>query len=218
MPKNFNLPYLSRNVTEFWKRWHITLSEWLMRYLYISLGGNRKGYVRTLINLVLTMAIGGLWHGAGWNFVLWGLLHGVALCIHKHYMKIKKIGKDFVPTKVGYLVGVVCTFLYANFCWIFFRISDLKVIKRLLIRIFTWSDGVAFYSTWAIVALLAVLIATMVAIVKNRSQQGKIYAVNGYYMIRDLSKFHNMVLLFMVLGIILAMAYAYSNPFIYANF
>lgn len=218
MPRNFNLPYLSRNVTEFWKRWHITLSEWLMRYLYISLGGNRKDYVRTLINLVLTMAIGGLWHGAGWNFVLWGLLHGLALCVHKHYMKIKGIGKDFVPTKIGYLVGVVCTFLYANFCWIFFRISDLQVIKRLLIRIVTWSEGVAFYSTWAIIALLAVLVATIVAIVKNWSQQGKLYTVNGYYMIRDLSKFHNMVLLFTILGIILAMAYAYSNPFIYANF
>lgn len=218
MPKNFNLPYLSRNVTEFWKRWHITLSEWLMRYLYISLGGNRKGYARTLINLVLTMAIGGLWHGAGWNFVLWGLLHGVALCIHKHYMKIKGIGKDYVPTKAGYVVGVICTFLYANFCWIFFRISDQNVIKRLLIRIVTWSDGVAFYSTWAIVVLLVVFFATMVAVAKNRSKQGKLYAVNGYYIVRDLSKFHNMVFLFTEIGIILAMAYAYSNPFIYANF
>lgn len=218
MPKNFNLPYLSRNVTEFWKRWHITLSEWLMRYLYISLGGNRKGYVRTLINLVLTMAIGGLWHGSSWNFVLWGLLHGVALCVHKHYMKIKGIGKDYVPTKVGFFVGVAGTYIYANFCWIFFRITDIKTVGRLLTRIVTWSDGVAFYSTWAILALIIVLIVTAIAIYRSQKQQGQISAVNGFYINRDLSKFWNLVLLFIVLGIILAMAYAYSNPFIYANF
>lgn len=133
-------------------------------------------------------------------------------------MKIKGIGKDYVPTNVCYVIGVICTFLYANFCWIFFRISDLNVINRLLIRIVMWSDGVAFYSTWAIVVLLAVFYATMVAVVKNKSKQRELYEIKGYYIIKDLAKFRNMVFLFTVIGLILAMSYAYSNPFIYANF
>lgn len=83
--KNFNLPYISKNPTEFWKRWHISLSSWLQEYLYIPLGGNRKGKTRTYINLMLTMLIGGLWHGANWTFVAWGALHGIGLCIHKSY-------------------------------------------------------------------------------------------------------------------------------------
>ena len=83
LPVNFNLPYLSRNASEFWKRWHISLSSWLQQYLYIPLGGNRKGRARTYVNLMLTMALGGLWHGADWSFVLWGVGHGLALCAHK---------------------------------------------------------------------------------------------------------------------------------------
>ena len=79
LPENFNMPYLSASITEFWRRWHMTLSSWLKDYLYIPLGGNRKGRARTYINLMLTMLLGGLWHGASWNFVLWGGAHGLAL-------------------------------------------------------------------------------------------------------------------------------------------
>ena len=85
--KNFDLPYLSRNVSEFWKRWHISLSTWLMEYLYIPLGGNRKGRARTYLNLMITMLLGGLWHGAGINFILWGGFHGLALCAHKAWAR-----------------------------------------------------------------------------------------------------------------------------------
>jgi alginate O-acetyltransferase complex protein AlgI len=85
--RNFNLPYLSRNISEFWKRWHISLSSWLKEYLYIPLGGNKKGTLRTYINNMITMLLGGLWHGANWTFVAWGGAHGVALCIHKMYKK-----------------------------------------------------------------------------------------------------------------------------------
>ena len=81
--KNFEQPYLSRNITEFWRRWHISLSSWLKDYLYISLGGNRKGEYRTYLNLFITMLLGGLWHGASWNFVIWGGLHGLYLVFIK---------------------------------------------------------------------------------------------------------------------------------------
>ena len=78
---NFNSPYKSASITEFWRRWHISLSSWLRDYLYISLGGNRKGKFRQYLNLIITMFLGGLWHGASWNFVLWGTFHGVAFSI-----------------------------------------------------------------------------------------------------------------------------------------
>jgi D-alanyl-lipoteichoic acid acyltransferase DltB (MBOAT superfamily) len=81
--RNFNLPYLALNPREFWHRWHISLSTWLRDYLYIPLGGSRRGTLRTYVNLMVTMVLGGLWHGAAWRFVLWGTLHGGALCIHR---------------------------------------------------------------------------------------------------------------------------------------
>jgi D-alanyl-lipoteichoic acid acyltransferase DltB (MBOAT superfamily) len=87
---NFDAPYQSINITEFWRRWHISLSSWLRDYLYISLGGNRKGRIRTYINLFLTMLLGGLWHGAAMRFVIWGALHGLALIIHKLFTSIFK--------------------------------------------------------------------------------------------------------------------------------
>ena len=86
--RNFDSPYQSATITEFWRRWHISLSSWLKDYLYISLGGNRKGRLRIYVNLMITMLLGGLWHGASWQFVLWGALHGAALCLHKLAMNI----------------------------------------------------------------------------------------------------------------------------------
>lgn len=85
---NFDSPYKSASITEFWRRWHISLSSWLRDYLYISLGGNRHGKFRQYLNLIITMFLGGLWHGASWNFVLWGMFHGVALALHKAWMSI----------------------------------------------------------------------------------------------------------------------------------
>ena len=103
-PKNFDAPYKSATITEFWRRWHISLSSWLRDYLYISLGGNRKGKVRTYLNLIITMVLGGLWHGAAIRFVLWGALHGVALAVHKMWLAIvpwaKANGKDTDLSKV----------------------------------------------------------------------------------------------------------------------
>ena len=87
-PMNFNSPYKADSITDFWHRWHISLSTWLRDYLYISLGGNRKGKARTYINLCLTMLLGGLWHGASWNFVIWGGFHGIALASQKFWRNL----------------------------------------------------------------------------------------------------------------------------------
>lgn len=121
---NFNSPYKSASVTEFWHRWHISLSSWLRDYLYISLGGNRKGKIRQYFNLIITMFLGGLWHGAAWNFVLWGMLHGIALAVHKAFRTI--LGRKKGDESHGWkrFFAAIITFHFVCFCWIFFRNSD----------------------------------------------------------------------------------------------
>lgn len=123
IPPNFNSPYQSASITEFWRRWHISLSLWLRDYLYISLGGNRKGKARQNANLFTTMMLGGLWHGASWNFVIWGALHGAGLVVHKWWMRLT--GQD--PKHPGrhpwplHIVAVLVTFHFVCFTWIFFN-------------------------------------------------------------------------------------------------
>ena len=137
-PKNFDAPYKSATITEFWRRWHISLSSWLRDYLYISLGGNRKGKVRTYLNLLLTMVLGGLWHGAALRFVLWGALHGVALALHKMWLSIipwaKAKGEDMNP--LSRLLGVILTFHIVCLGWLLFRAEDMPTVQVMLYQIF----------------------------------------------------------------------------------
>src|SRR6185503_16758905 len=125
-PKNFDSPYLSQSITEFWHRWHISLSAWLRDYLYVPLGGNRKGRARTYVNLFLVMLIGGLWHGAAWNFVVWGALHGVLLALERLRGKAALYGGLPAPLRVG------LTFTLVLMTWVFFRASDVQHAVRYL--------------------------------------------------------------------------------------
>jgi D-alanyl-lipoteichoic acid acyltransferase DltB (MBOAT superfamily) len=121
-PMNFNAPYTSVSITDFWRRWHISLSSWIRDYIYISLGGNRRGKVRQYVNLIITMLLGGLWHGASLNFVAWGGMHGVALAIHKWTREhVFRHDKYYVSRGWRKAVAVVLTFHFVVFCWIFFR-------------------------------------------------------------------------------------------------
>ena len=136
-PKNFDAPYKSATITEFWRRWHISLSSWLRDYLYISLGGNRRGRVRQYVNLLLTMVLGGLWHGAAVRFVLWGTLHGVALALHKVWLTVvpraKVLGSDMHP--LWRVVGVLFTFHVVCLGWLLFRASDMANFWAILSNI-----------------------------------------------------------------------------------
>jgi alginate O-acetyltransferase complex protein AlgI len=120
---NFDFPYFARNVADFWRRWHISLSTWLRDYLYISLGGNRGGPSRTVRNLMITMLLGGLWHGAAWNFVIWGGLHGFALVVHRELRA--KINPEGLGARILGVLGPVMTFYWICLAWIFFRAFDL---------------------------------------------------------------------------------------------
>ncbi len=126
LPINFNSPYKATSITDFWKRWHISLSQWLRDYLYISLGGNRKGKIRTYVNLMITMLLGGLWHGASLRFVIWGGLHGIGLVINKLWDSL--IGYRLKTGWLGRALAVFITFQFVSFCWIFFRAQDMNTI------------------------------------------------------------------------------------------
>lgn len=134
---NFDSPYKSASITEFWRRWHISLSSWLRDYLYISLGGNRRGKIRQYINLIITMFLGGLWHGASWNFVLWGMLHGVALAVHKVWMSTWRHTKKECSSGWSRFLGVFVTFHFVCLCWIFFRNPDFSTSVAMLGQIVT---------------------------------------------------------------------------------
>ncbi|MBF9222034.1 MBOAT family O-acyltransferase [Hymenobacter ruricola] len=131
LPINFLSPYQSTSITEFWRRWHISLSSWLRDYLYIPLGGNRKGAVRQYINLFLTMLLGGLWHGAALTFVAWGALHGLGLAVDKLFQQVVKPR----ATGLNKLLGWLITFHFVCFGWVFFRAGSFEVARQVLHQI-----------------------------------------------------------------------------------
>ncbi|GGI29146.1 MBOAT family O-acyltransferase [Bradyrhizobium guangdongense] len=156
LPQNFRSPYSSGSIVEFWRRWHITLSFWLRDYLYIPLGGNRLGFARQIINLMITMLLGGLWHGANWTFVIWGGLHGCGLAAN-HLRN--RYWPDF---KLPRWLGIIATFNFVTLAWIYFRSPTLGVAKDILAGPFmgTSSDAWAFLSDHAYpIALIVVFLA-----------------------------------------------------------
>lgn len=141
LPLNFNSPYKAKSISEFWERWHMTLTRFFTRYVYIPLGGSRKGKIRTYINTMIVFLLSGLWHGADWNFVYWGLLHGVL-------MTLEKIGKDLgigfkkLPVfgrKILDAIKWLITFVLVNYAWIYFRVSDLGAGREFVDRM--WNGG-----------------------------------------------------------------------------
>lgn len=135
LPLNFNSPYKAANIGDFWRRWHISLSRWLRDYLYIPLGGNRKGPVRTGINIMITMLLGGLWHGAAMRFVIWGGLHGAALVTDKIWQWIFRGLRR--KTRMARVAGIILTFNFVSFAWIFFRAATTEEAGVMLTQIFT---------------------------------------------------------------------------------
>ena len=130
-PQNFDSPYKSADISQFWRRWHMTLSSWLRDYLFLPLGGSRYGSWCTLRNLLLVMLLGGLWHGAGWTFVLWGLYHGVLLCLYR-------LKRDLPLPRLPSQFAVAPTFLAVVFGWVLFRSTDLVMSRHLFAAMFGW--------------------------------------------------------------------------------
>jgi len=147
-PENFHKPYFAANITEFWRRWHISLSTWLRDYLYFSLGGNRHGRIKMYRNLMITMILGGLWHGASWNFIIWGALHGIYLIVHKLFSRRKEQGwvdntdsikSPFFVYSIN-IIKTVFTFSLVCLAWVFFRASDLNDSLIILNKMTSFND------------------------------------------------------------------------------
>ena len=157
---NFDSPYQSRNLTEFWRRWHISLSSWLRDYVYIPLGGNRKGTFRTYLNNFLTMLIGGLWHGAAWKFVFWGAMHGAGLAVHKACKPVlARIPDNWLTIFLFWAI----TFIYVSLLWVFFRAASFEasvlIIKNIFVD-FQWTQFPQFFEArmiWCVMMLVLIV-------------------------------------------------------------
>ena len=158
--ENFNYPYVSCSVQEFWRRWHISLSSWFRDYLYIPLGGNRRGKVRTYINLIIVFACTGLWHGASFSFIVWGLWHGL-------FLVIERLGFKKVLDKLPKFIGWIYTMLVVLVGWVFFRADTLSAAMKYLGEMFSFSGGVAngmaqFDNLSFIITVIAIILCTPV--------------------------------------------------------
>ena len=204
-PENFNYPYISKSITEFWRRWHITLSTWFREYVYIPLGGNRNGRLKTFVNLLIVWFLTGLWHGASWNFVLWGLYFAVLLIIEKAFLA-KVIEK--LPKFVSHIYAIV----FIVFGWFIFIWCDLENPISYLSAMFNAS----LVSQIAIYDLLRGLAFLTVLSIASTKLPHKIYT--RLYKTRSFR-----VILCFVLPIIILLCTAYLvdssyNPFLYFRF
>jgi len=173
LPINFNSPYKALDIQDFWRRWHITLSRFLKDYVYIPLGGNRKGSFRTYTNLLATFIIGGIWHGAGWTFVFWGFLHGMALVIHRFW---KSMGLA-MPKVLAWFI----TFNFINIAWVFFRAKEWEDAMKVLEGMFSLSFvGGSSSTTLLIIFTLLFIALVMVLSTKNSIQRLNEFKVNIY--------------------------------------
>lgn len=178
LPQNFLYPYAAIGFSDFWRRWHITLSAWLRDYLYIPLGGNRKGTIRTYINLMLTMLLGGLWHGANWTFVVWGGLHGFYLWVEKFFKDRMSKTTELVPvvakaSMVSAITGnkkfagffyALLTFFLVNVTWVFFRSSTFSKAWDMLKSMSGQVQGGAALLTTLAIIKVAVIVTLMIII------------------------------------------------------
>ncbi len=207
---NFDSPYQSSSITEFWRRWHISLSSWLRDYLYISLGGNRKGKLRTYLNQFLTMLLGGLWHGAAFRFVLWGALHGVALGVDKFIKEQFKIP----DTRFFKIVGVFVTFHFVCFCWIFFRADTMALAGDVISQIafhFTPSVFFSFISGYRNILLVMLLGYVLHFIPKNIELKARAW-------VTDMPLQGKVALMVAVIVLVIQVKSSEIQPFIYFQF
>ena len=175
LPINFNSPYKAVNIADFWHRWHISLSSWLRDYLYIPLGGNRKGALRTYANLLVTMILGGLWHGADLRFLIWGGLHGLGLAVHRLWVTLLPANgrRRGTESRLWRFITLFFTFQFVSFAWIFFRAGDMKAVTD-MISVIVYSFGAGYvpaavktHGTVFIVILLALIIHWLPARLKE---------------------------------------------------
>ena len=208
LPLNFRSPYKSVSITEFWRRWHISLSSWLRDYIYVPLGGSRCGRWRTRFNLLLTMAVGGAWHGAGFTFVVWGVAHGMALVVQKAFSPL--VSRLRAPRQVW----IAATFVFVTVMWLPFRCVSLADTAVMFCRIFTdfrLEVIEAFVRERAVWTLMLIAAYVLIFLPDRMSE----WAERRFVGMRWFGK---LLLLCLLLQLIIEFSAAYVAPFIYAGF
>ena len=204
-PENFNYPYLSRNIREFWTRWHISLSTWLRDYLYIPLGGNRRSVLSKYRNIFVTMVLGGVWHGASWNFVIWGLYHAVLITV-SHMIKDKIKLKVYIPE----FIHMIITFSLVTTGWFFFRANSLNDINVVVKKLFLGNFDLQIYNRDFFIILFIAIVQQILS--KFNFKQ----VLLNFYV--KLGLFFKVLFVLLILFIIKVFTVTGVKPFIYFQF
>lgn len=208
IPENFKYPYLSKTISEFWRRWHISLGSWFREYVYIPLGGNRKGGVRTYINLFIVFFLTGLWHGASFSFIIWGLYHGFFSILER--FGLKKIFEKFQ------VIGLIYAFIVVNFGWVFFRVNGIRnalcIIKRMILP---WGYLEIGTSIWNFVNNRTMVVAVCAVLGAGVIQKMTPRRLADAYKGSVLEALYCIVILILCLASTATNTY---NPFIYFQF
>lgn len=209
-PENFNNPYVSQSITEFWRRWHMTLGSWMRNYLYIPLGGNKVGKTRLYFNLWIVFLASGLWHGASWSFIFWGAFHGLFLVMERAFL-------SKILVKIGKIPSMIFTFLIVNFAWVFFRVEKIsdafQFIKKMIV--FQFNSTFNYDFEFITYLILAVFFSFFAVSKFTQGIQDSIY-VDEYSNIKHLLVFPIGIILFIFsLCSITSLGF---NPFIYFRF
>ena len=210
LDKNFDLPYISQNPSEFWHRWHISLSSWFRDYVYIPLGGARKGNVKTYRNIVVTMLLSGIWHGANWTYWIWGIMHGVAQCVYRVW---KRITDNYFPNKHNkfkHVIGIFINLIFICITWTIFRADSIEQFWMICKSVITMQQGVNYFYVWTIPYGIAVAIATVYGCKKN--------AGHGFYPVMEGTNFWQQVLFWVIVLLTIGLAYMGNMAFIYNSF
>jgi alginate O-acetyltransferase complex protein AlgI len=158
---NFRYPYAAVGFSDFWRRWHVSLSTWLRDYLYVPLGGNRLGSLRTYVNLMVTMLLGGLWHGASWNFVIWGGLHGTYLGVERFIRE--RVGPSRLASTLPFQIALaMVTYFLVNLTWVFFRAREFRTAWRMVVSMLTFGEGARVLATADVVLVLSAVLSILV--------------------------------------------------------
>ena len=208
LPDNFRRPYFAISITDFWKRWHITLTRWLTQHIYIPLGGNRCSKARNYWNIFVTFLVSGIWHGANWTFIVWGCMHGVLQIIEKALGRQKYEGNNgFVKA-----IRILVTFLLVNFAWIFFRMPDITSAGIVIGKIFT-SVGTPDLTGLDIFSKLILFIGTAILVFKDVKDE---FLPNKLTFLRK--GFFRWSIYIVLFAMILTLGVLDSGQFIYVNF
>ena len=212
--RNFNCPYLAKNPSDFWGRWHISLSSWFKEYLYFPLGGNRKGLFRTYFNLFVVMLVSGLWHGAAMTFIVWGCVHGIGSVVNKVFGQLcgryRSQTKNGGMQKITSFLAWITNFTFVTLAWVLFRADSFETAMTVYRRLFTFASGVEYVFVYSLIYGVMFVLAHMYVACKNKGE--------AKYPVLPLNKFWSWFVLWFVILITVVLFYSGDTAFIYSQF